>query len=64
MVGYTKGTTPDGEMAHMREAFARTTAAIQAWPDAQQAQEAADELQDLILDLQGQAAKFRGYLAA
>ena len=34
VTGYLKGTTPEGEMAHMREAFARATAAIQAWPDA------------------------------
>jgi len=33
VTGYVKGTTPDGEMTRMDEAFARTTAAIRAWPD-------------------------------
>ncbi len=33
MTGYVKGTTPDGEIAHMDEAFYRTAAAIRAWPD-------------------------------
>jgi 8-oxo-dGTP pyrophosphatase MutT (NUDIX family) len=64
MPGYEKGTTPAGEMAHVREAFAKTTAAIYAWPDAQEARDAADELQVMIKDLQRQAAEFRGYLAA
>jgi 8-oxo-dGTP pyrophosphatase MutT (NUDIX family) len=64
MPGYEKGTTPAGEMVHVREAFAKTTAAIYAWPDAQEARDAADELQNLIRDLQREAAEFRGYLAA
>jgi 8-oxo-dGTP pyrophosphatase MutT (NUDIX family) len=64
VVGYEKGTTPAGEMAHMREAFARATAAIQAWPDAQEARDAAKELVELTRELQGQSADFRGYFAA
>jgi ADP-ribose pyrophosphatase YjhB (NUDIX family) len=64
MPGYEKGTTPSGEMAHVQEAFAKATAAIYAWPDAQEARDAADELQVIIKDLQRQAAEFRGYLAA
>lgn len=64
MVGYEKGTTPAGEMAHVREAFAKTAAAIQAWPDAQEARDAADALQSLVKDLQKEAAEFRGFLAA
>lgn len=51
-------------MAHVREAFARAAAAIQAWPDAQEARDAADQLQTLVRDLQREAAEFRGYLAA
>jgi 8-oxo-dGTP diphosphatase len=51
-------------MTHLREAFARTTAAIYAWPDAAEARDAADALQELIGDLRRQAAEFRGYLAA
>lgn len=64
MVGYEKGTSPASEMAHVREAFARAAAAIQAWPDAQEARDAADELQKLVKDLQKEAADFRGFLAA
>jgi 8-oxo-dGTP diphosphatase len=64
MAGYEKGTTPAGEMAHVREAFARATAAIYAWPDAQEAKESTRELQELVKDLQRQTAAFRGYLAA
>lgn len=64
MVGYEKGTTPAGEMAHVREAFAKAAAAIQAWPDAQEARDAADDLQRLVRDLQKEAAEFRGFLAA
>ena len=64
MPGYEKGSTPAGEMAHVREAFALATAAIKAWPDAQEARDAADDLQALVRDLQKEAADFRGYLAA
>ncbi len=64
MVGYEKDTTPDGEMAHIREAFARATAAIRAWPNAQEAQEATRTLADLMRDLQKETAAFRAYEAA
>ena len=64
MTGYEKGTTPEGEMNHIREAFAKATTAIYAWPDAAEARQAADDLQELINDLRGQAARFRGHLAA
>ena len=63
-MGYEKGTTPDGEMAHIREAFARATAAIHAWPNAQEAQEATKALADLMRDLQRETAEFRAYEAA
>jgi 8-oxo-dGTP diphosphatase len=63
VVGYQKGTTPAGEMARVREAFASATAAIYAWPNVQEAKEATKELQDLVKDLQREAAEFRGYLA-
>jgi hypothetical protein len=64
VVGYEKGTTPAGEMAHVREAFAKATAAIQAWPDAQEARDSADDLQTLVRDLQREASEFRSFLAA
>ena len=64
MPGYEKGWTPEGEMARVQEAFSRATAAIYAWPDAQEAKEAAKALGELMRDLQRQAAEFRGYLAA
>lgn len=64
MVGYVKGTTPDGEMTAIREAFAKATAAIKAWPDTAEAWETANALGDLTRDLQREAADFRGYLAA
>jgi 8-oxo-dGTP diphosphatase len=51
-------------MAHLREAFARATAAIKAWPNATEAWQAANELTDLIGELRGEAAGFRGHLAA
>lgn len=64
MAGYEKGWTPEGEMAHIREAFFRATAAIHAWPNAREAQEATRALADLMRDLQGEAAAFRAYEAA
>lgn len=64
MTGYVKGTTPDGEMTHMREAFVRATAAIQAQPNATKAWEAVEALTKLVGELRGEAADFRGYLAA
>jgi 8-oxo-dGTP diphosphatase len=64
MTGYQKGTTPEGEMARVREAFASAAAAIQAWPDANAAWAAATQLGDLTRELQAEAADFRGYLAA
>ncbi len=64
MTGYTKGTTPAGELARLREAFALATAAIKAWPNATEAWQAATELAELVSDLRGEAAEFRSYLAA
>ena len=64
VVGYEKGTTPSSEMARIREAFARTAAAIQAWPNPREARAAVDDLQVLVKDLQREAAEFRGFLAA
>lgn len=64
MTGYTKGTTPQGEMTQLREAFARATAAIQAWPDHTEAWQAANALAELVGELRGEAADFRSYLAA
>ena len=64
MPGYEKGSTPEGEMAHMREAFARATAAIKAWPNATEAWKAASALTGLTRDLSGEAGEFRAFLAA
>jgi 8-oxo-dGTP pyrophosphatase MutT (NUDIX family) len=64
VTGYTKGTTPQGEMTHIREAFARATAAIKAWPDPTEAWQAANDLTGLAAELRGEAAEFRSYLAA
>ena len=64
MPGYQKGSTPAGERAHIREAFARCTAAIQAWPNATEAWQELRETTDLINDLRSEIADFRAYLAA
>ena len=64
MVGYVKGTTPEGEMNRVREAFALATAAIYAWPNPAEARDAADELHEITRQLQSEASAFRGHLAA
>jgi ADP-ribose pyrophosphatase YjhB (NUDIX family) len=64
MTGYVKGTTPDGEIAHMDEAFSRATAAIRAWPDVAEAWEAATALARLVDRLRSETAEFRDWLAA
>jgi len=51
-------------MERLREAFARATAAIMAWPNATEAWQAANDLAGLIGELRGEAAGFRSYLAA
>ena len=64
MTGYVKGTTPDGEIAHMDEAFYRATAAIRAWPDVAEAWEAAKALAKIVDKLRTETADFRDWLAA
>jgi 8-oxo-dGTP diphosphatase len=64
MTGYVKGTTPDGEIAHMDESFYRATAAIRAWPDVAQAWEAAKALAKVVEKLRTETADFRDWLAA
>ena len=64
MPGFTKGTTPASERDRIREAFARCTAAIQAWPDPTEAWHEITALTDLINTLRGETADFRAYLAA
>lgn len=64
MTGYVKGTTPDGEMARMNEAFARATAAIRAWPDTTEAWKAARALAELIDRFRIETAAFRDWLTA
>src|ERR1039457_6652129 len=61
MPGYEKGSTPEGEMAHLREASARATTAIKAWPNATEAWKAANALTDLTRDLTGEAGEFRAF---
>jgi 8-oxo-dGTP pyrophosphatase MutT (NUDIX family) len=64
MTGYVKGTTPDGEIAHMDEAFYRATTAIRAWPDPADALKAAKSLSDLVEKLRTETREFRDWLAA
>lgn len=64
VTGYTKGSTPDSEMEHLQESFAKAAAAIQAWPSATESWQAANRLAALTADLRKQAADFRGYVAA
>jgi len=64
MTGYVKGTTPDGEMAHMDEAFSRATTAIRVWPDAAEALKAAKALADRVEKLRTETREFRDWLAA
>lgn len=64
MTEYVKGSTPDGEMQAMREAFARATSAIYAWPNAAEAWAAVERLTELAGQLRGETADFRAYLAA
>ena len=64
MTGYVKGTTPDGEIAHMDESLYRATAAIRAWPDVAQAWESAKALAKLVEKLRTETADFRDWLAA
>lgn len=64
VTGYVKGTTPDGEMTHMDEAFSRATTAIRAWPDAAEALAAAKALAELIEEKRTKIREFRDWLAA
>lgn len=64
MWGYEKGTDPRRQLDAMREAFARACTAIYVSPEPAEAVRLASELGDLTRTLQGEAADFRGYLAA
>lgn len=64
MTGYVKGTTPDGEMTHISEAFYRATEAIRVWPDATEALAAAKTLAELVEKQRTETRKFRDWLAA
>jgi 8-oxo-dGTP diphosphatase len=64
MTGYVKGTTPDGEMTHMGEAFYRATEAIRAWPDPAAALKAAKTLAELVEKQRTETREFRDWLAA
>jgi 8-oxo-dGTP diphosphatase len=64
MTGYVKGTTPDGEMTHMREAFYRATEAIRVWPDPAEALEASRALAELVEKLRTETRDHRDWLAA
>jgi ADP-ribose pyrophosphatase YjhB (NUDIX family) len=61
---YRERTTPQSEMRRMRQAFVDACAAIYAWPDPAEAWQNTTELQDLLKNLLGESADFRGYLAA
>ena len=63
MPEYVPGSTPDGEMRMLHEAFARATAAIQAWPDPVQAWRAIEQLTVLAKQLQEETASFRAWFA-
>jgi 8-oxo-dGTP diphosphatase len=64
MPGYEKGTTPEGEMVHLQEAFARATAAIRAQPQGADMWRYANDLAELVKKLGVDAADFRGWIAA
>jgi 8-oxo-dGTP pyrophosphatase MutT (NUDIX family) len=62
---YVKGSTPAGEMQAVREAFARCTAAIRAWPNPAESWRYANELSELVGEqLRSEAADYRAYHAA
>jgi 8-oxo-dGTP diphosphatase len=63
MRGYTKGTTVEGEIQAIREAYARAMSAILSGPDSRQAWQDAETLRSAILQLESETAGFRGYLA-
>jgi 8-oxo-dGTP diphosphatase len=64
MTGYVKGTTPDGEIAHMDEAFYRATTAIRAWPNVADALKASKALSDRVEKMRTETREFRDWLAA
>jgi 8-oxo-dGTP diphosphatase len=64
MVGYRKGTTPQGEMQAIEDAFSLATAAITASSDAGEAADRSQELGDLMRRLASEAAGFRFYMIA
>jgi 8-oxo-dGTP diphosphatase len=64
VAGYAKGSSAAKEMAAIREAVARASAAMLAWPDVLQSYEDAGALGDLGRQIATESMKFRGYLAA
>lgn len=64
MRGFVKGSSVAGEIEHIRAAFQRAAAAIFAGPDPEQALREATMLGELTAQVRGEAADFRGYLAA
>src|SRR2546423_5834838 len=62
MPAYRKGTIPEGLLIQLRENFAELCAAIQAQADPEDAWRAAVALGELIRDLEGQSAAFKGWL--
>lgn len=61
---YVKGTTPEGEMTALAEAFALCTAAIKAQSDPYEGWQYVKQLGDLIARLRGEQADFRAFMAA
>jgi ADP-ribose pyrophosphatase YjhB (NUDIX family) len=64
MTGYAKGTSAAHEIAEIRAAVARASAAMLAWPDVLQAFKDADQLAEIGKQINTEAAAFRAYLAA
>jgi NADH pyrophosphatase NudC (nudix superfamily) len=63
MTGYVKGTTPDGEIVHMHEAFYKATEAIKASPNPGDALAAAKALTELVEKIRTETRDFRDWLA-
>jgi 8-oxo-dGTP diphosphatase len=63
MTGYVKGTTPNGEITRMHEAFYMATEAIKASPNPAEALAAAKALTELVEKLRTETRDFRDWLA-
>ena len=64
MAGYAKGTSAAREITAIKEAVARASAAMLAWPDVLQAYTDAGNLGEMGRQISTEARAFRGYLTA